>query len=51
MSEEGETKCATVLDPFDRVSEVVFDVPMAMSFIGVHLRPSAVSSFPRSAAK
>jgi VIT1/CCC1 family predicted Fe2+/Mn2+ transporter len=34
MSKESETKRATVLDPFDRVSEVVFGVLMAMSFIG-----------------
>jgi len=34
MSQEDETKRATVLDPFDRVSEVVFGVLMAMSFSG-----------------
>ncbi len=34
MAKKGETQRATVLDPFDRVSEVVFGVLMAMSFTG-----------------
>jgi VIT1/CCC1 family predicted Fe2+/Mn2+ transporter len=34
MSKQDESKRATVLDPFDRVSEVVFGVLMAMSFSG-----------------
>ncbi len=34
MATEGEAKRAIVLDPLDRVSEVVFGVLMAMSFIG-----------------